>query len=314
MAIGVLKVTEHTSQIAVARMLGLTVKTEGALPTSPTAPANVDQRPQNTSRQSVPKTAVPPRPVEQPEYDYDPRDDAWLEQLPSASASLPEWFHEVEAFSEKDTTGRNVPTTIEPLFLERWTRALIQEAICTPCPNGVIDIESAIATLSNGKPLALWPKRERRRLHRGVQVLVDCNESMRPYSLDQTQLINRIRDIIGREIVHSIAFVGCPLRVLKTDGIGEAAYEPPSRGTPVLILTDFGASAAGIRGRFASIADWQKFLVIVREAGCPIVAFTPYPAKRISILIHQSIAVVKWDRSTTSAIIRHLRDKSEITL
>ncbi len=310
-AVDALAITDPAGQVAIARMLGLRAAFAAPIP-APSSRAVKPEPQTELALQPTPSPAVTSPPPQPPNDAIDSRDDAWLERLSSAGASLPAWFDGVEAFPEQDTTPQHTPPPIESLFRAQWTRALIHEALCTTSPTGEIDIERAIATLAGARPMTSWPHRERRRLHRGVQVLIDCNESLRPYALDQTQLLSRIREVVGREIVQAMTFIGCPSRVLQADGFGETAYQPPRRGTPILVLTDFGVSAAGIRGRDASLAEWLQFLAAGREAGCPVVALAPYPAERIPPAIRQAIAVVTWDRSTTTVIVRHLRDKAGI--
>ena len=66
-------------------------------------------------------------------------------------------------------------------------------------------------------------------------------ESMQPFALDQQILRDALLRVVGRDRVEVALFDGCPLRSF---GLGPRdewhEYEPPTPGTPVVVVTDLG--------------------------------------------------------------------------
>jgi hypothetical protein len=191
---------------------------------------------------------------------------------------------------------------LRPLFVPRWTRGILSAAFATTRAGdqGALDAEALIDDLARGEVIHRPPYRPWPTLRRGVQILVDCGEGMMPFTPDQRYLVEQIRKIAGRDRAPAAVFVGCPGP--GRDGTG--AWEPPLPGTVVVLLTDLGIGRPMLSLDPADETQWLAFARRARRAGCPLVAFVPYPRSSWPRRLEKAMTIVEWDLTTTAAAVR----------
>jgi hypothetical protein len=83
-------------------------------------------------------------------------------------------------------------------------------------------------------------------------------------------------------------------------------YEPPSPGTPVVLVSDLGRTRPPFGGNaVADPAEWELFIRVVRHNGCPAVCLTPYAAGAYARRLRADVAFIPLDRRIS---LRHARE------
>ncbi|MDX8028682.1 hypothetical protein SK803_00600 [Lentzea sp. BCCO 10_0856] len=188
-----------------------------------------------------------------------------------------------------------------PLLAPRTTAAVLHALLATLTDDGEPDVEAISELWAQGKPMRILPRHPRPTLRFGVQVLVDVGEAMELFARDQHDLVTRIRAVAGVETTSVAYFADVPTR-----GTGPRGrrtwrdYTPPSRGTRVLLLSDFGIGGPVFHDRRGTPAEWREFITSVRRAGCSPVGLAPYPPSRRPAWLSDSMPVLLWDRGTTA--------------
>ena len=299
-AVQVLCPEDREARAAIALVLGMQLR----------EPADVGapRQPQRTAPSAEPR-AAPPAPVEPPGAPP-PRRRPLLSDLTRQEGSPnapPDWLRTVPHLADVDARALRAPLPLEPLFEPRWARAILGGALATPGQGGEIDVERIIDGIAHALPVTAIPRSAAPTLARGVQVLIDLGEAMQPFAADQAAVHAAIVRVVGRDKTGTVRFAGCPVW---NDGPGSApergAYRPPAPGTPILALTDLGIGRPAGGHDWASAHDWLAFAAVARRAGCPLVAFVPYPPARYPADVRGPITIVQWDRSTTVAAVRRL--------
>lgn len=243
-------------------------------------------------------------------------DSAWIEPLPPKSIRVPTWFGEVQKMPVPENEKLNDPPPIDSLFRPDWTRALLYNALATFDNKGPLDIDRTVELLSRGEPITEYPRLPQLRLGAVVQVLVDTSKSMAPYRADQRGILKDIKRMITELMVKEVYFDSWPLRgkVLYSSsgtsnegGTRRRVYESPGAGNIVLALTDLGSDRLIPGVERATDDEWLTFADRLNKAGCPFVILTPYPQSQIPLALRRSIAVITWDRTTTTGIVRRSR-------
>ncbi|MER5575653.1 hypothetical protein [Streptomyces massasporeus] len=187
-----------------------------------------------------------------------------------------------------------------PLLARSSTLALLEAALSGSAPDGDVDVEDAVELLARGLPLAFLPRRMRRTLRHGVQILVDHGPALEPFTRDQAQLRDRVEALVGKGKTELLHFAHSPLR-----GAGAGplwtwdAYRPPPRDSAVLLLSDCGTiGPPGDRAR-STPAEWQRFAELVRRGGARPLALLPVPERRVPQWLAAIMPVLCWDRGTT---------------
>src|SRR5262249_28443753 len=149
----------------------------------------------------------------------------------------------------------------EPLFMPRWTRALLNAALAHVDNTGPIDVDAAVECLSRFELLTRLPRRRKLHLKNDVQLLTDVNQTMMPFAQDQLALVSAIKRLVSAQNVEQLFFSACPTR-----GAGQmdewpwGVYQAPRHpGTLVVVLTDLGTSRAGPGSETASTDEWLSF-------------------------------------------------------
>ena len=200
--------------------------------------------------------------------------------------------------------GRELPVPA-PLFHPRWERALVSAAAASPERTGAVDVAKVVRRLARVEPVDVLPRRVRASLRLGAHVLIDVGNGMVPFVGDRHRLVETLRRVVGADRTPVLRFVGTP----DTAGRGPrdrwARFEP-TPGRPVILISDLGAAPSPDR---ASTARWVAFANRMREAGCRVVAFSPYPARRVPALAGRML-VVFWDGQTfPGSVARRARER-----
>jgi hypothetical protein len=192
---------------------------------------------------------------------------------------------------------------LEPLLAPLSTRTILTAALSTPVSSG-IDVSRAIERVARREPLDRLPLRTRQSMRRGIQLLHDKSSGMMPFLRDQASFSAAVVRVAGRQRVASGAFIGSPLRGLTRGLRGVRPYAFPTRGTPVVLLTDLGIAEPEALDNAASTEEWLRFATAARQAGCPVIAFVPYPPRRWPAPLRRVMTILQWDRPLTTGRAR----------
>jgi hypothetical protein len=222
----------------------------------------------------------------------------------------PAWLERVRPLPPPDPKRAAAVPPPTPLLRPEWTRAILSGFLSTLSDDGPLDVRLVVDTIARGLPLLDVPRLPWPTMARGVQVLVDRGDALRPFEADQAWLVERIRLVAGAQNVEVLSFFGCPSRGAGTGAPDEWTdyYEhhtPHSRAS-VLLLTDLGIGRVPLGTRTAGTAEWLAFIARVRRAGCPVVAFVPYRAARWPRALRGALPILHWDRATSARSVRRV--------
>lgn len=199
------------------------------------------------------------------------------------------------------------PTTergrYEPLLPPQQQRAVLAALCRSRTPDGDLDLEVVVDRIARGEPVRHLPRTARATNRRGVQVLLDFGDGMRPFVQDQDEACAALERIAGPDGFEVLRFAGTPL---DDPGAGPGPvwtwrpYAPPAGHRPVLVLSDLGAGADPLE-RPALQLRWTRFARLVRAAGNQVVALAPVPPQRLPPELRAVLPVVTWDRGTRVA-------------
>jgi hypothetical protein len=196
----------------------------------------------------------------------------------------------------------------EPLFAPRSAAATVAAAVATEIDDGPLDVEAIVAALARRQPLQRLPRKRRRSLRFGVQVLIDMGEAMQPFARDEQVLVDQVRRIVGVDRTSLLYFADCPVR-----GAGPGprrtwrTYSPPKSGTRVLVVSNFGIGGPALYIERSQEKEWRAFVMGVRRAACTVIGLVPYPPGRWPHQLATLLPLVTWDRSTTVARVSAAR-------
>jgi len=308
-ALGALRPDEEETARAIASLLGLNLERPGA-PSEEAGSATVSVKVEDAGERN--RRAETERGAEEPPppgaFDEGEPLRSSLVALRSEPAAPPEWLATVGQWSA-DAVPAPEPDPPEPLFVRKWVRGILTVVLSTHSPDGPVDIEEVTEKLSNREPLFELPRLVLPTMRRGLQLLLDMGEGMRPFVHDQSSLQKEIADVVGREGLEVLRYAGSPLR-----GAGKGSrrswkpYQPPACGTPVLLLSDLGIgrSPFGAAAEAAGVEEWREFAALLRRTGCPLLAFVPYPPSRWPSALGREMHMVQWDRATNVTTLRRL--------
>jgi hypothetical protein len=217
------------------------------------------------------------------------------------------WANENGAF-EPVTAVTGVAPPVAPLFVPRWTRAILSTSLATRSPIGAPDVPRIVTEIASGRLLRQVPRLTVAAMALRVQILVDVGESMLPFEADQRDVIRAVKMVAGTDSVRVLKFTGTPLRAAGTDEMPEwQPYDFPPSDTHVLLLSDLGIGRPPMSDTSAGVDEWQAFARQLRRHRIACTAFVPYPANRWPEALVSKIRLVEWDRSTTASSVRFAR-------
>jgi len=256
---------------------------------------------------------------------------AWEEPLPTTpgpslrNAPMPEG-REIPAVLTPDPTAWHIPDWLDrvlplakppavpippplpdSLFRPEWTRAILSGSLSRPGYGG-LDLDILAREVARRQPLLRLPRLPVPTLVHGVQILVDRGERMLPFAVDQTQLVEQIRTVAGRESVEVLFFDGFPGHGA---GVGSRRlWRPypedsaPRRGAVVAVLTDLGAGAPVLWSRSGGSAEWLELAQRLGRLGSPLVVFMPYRPELAPADLRRAMTLLHWDRRTGAGDVR----------
>lgn len=245
-----------------------------------------------------------PEPLQEEAEDSSPLGEAVPSSLEMHESAPTKGIENVDPLAKEEISS--LPP-IDPLLLPRWVRGILSAALAVPLPDGPPDVERVVEAVARGEAITELPRRPRPTLRLGVQLLVDRSARMAPFAKDQAWLEWALHRVVGEDRVELRRFIGTPLHAAASPAGGyAAAYRPPVPGTPVLALTDLGIGRPMFDPDWREPDDWLAFAELLRRAGCPLLAFVPYPQSRWPRSLAQELTVIQWDRVTSAATVRGL--------
>jgi len=195
-----------------------------------------------------------------------------------------------------------------PLFVPRWTRAILSTALSSFTDAGGIDIVETVRLVAAGHALRRLPRRRVARMAPAAHVLVDAGGSMIPFLADQVRLTAELAQVVGGSAIEVLKFIGTPLRKAGRGPRGSwQPYAPPPASTAIVLISDLGLADTGLLEASASPAEWSRFLEWMQVRGCRVIALVPYGSRRWPLEIARLARLITWDRSTT---VRQVRFKA----
>lgn len=204
------------------------------------------------------------------------------------------------------------PSAFAPMIERGLSRAIVAALICREEYDGPVDLAAAIETIARERPLTRIPRRKRRTIRFGVQLLLDVGPGMAAYSLDVADLRRWIGDVVGTDRVELLKFRGpaAPLDMRSDDNTGNGQrasrkvqvgktwrdYAYPAPKTPVLALTDLGFARGGLRK--ADEDRWIELASGLSAIGSSLIVLTPAPPDRWPQGLVNIATLVQWDRAT----------------
>jgi hypothetical protein len=202
----------------------------------------------------------------------------------------------------------SAPAEVAPLFLPRWTRAILSTSLAVRSRTGSPDVREVVSQIARGHLLRKLPQLYTDTMAQQVQVLVDVGDSMLPFAADQRTAIKAVKAVAGSDRVTVLKFTGSPLRGAGTDD--EEVWNEfvfPSSKAQILMLTDLGIGRSPLTETLASVNEWRRFGRELRRRGITCTVFLPYPAKRWPSALAGQFRLVAWDRATTASSVKFSR-------
>jgi hypothetical protein len=197
----------------------------------------------------------------------------------------------------------------KPLLHPRQAPALLSTLCATTRAAGPIDIRVVVDWLARRRAMRQLPRRNRPTLARGVQVLVDVGEGLKPFVADCTEVTEALKRLVGEGLVAEGWFIDDPAHGVGFD-YELAAYKAPAPAVPVLLLTDLGIGGGGARRRWPRREHLVALATQLDAQGSPALALVPYPPTRWPTGLDRKIGLVFWDRRTTVSDVRKARRRA----
>jgi len=237
----------------------------------------------------------------------------------------PRWERDAHALDPPAAVAAPAPPT-PSLLRPRWAPGIVAAMLATPSAGGPLDERRLVDLLARRELPERLPRRRRRTLSAGADVLVDQSGAMLPFAADAREVVAQIVRVLGAERVGVWRFDGDPLHAVgddleppprdappsrprAVDAAGDdswtaARYEPPSLPRAVLAVTNLGLSGGARYGDPERVRSWLELARTLRAARCPLIALVPFSTERIPPRLRSQIAVLEWDRTATAATAR----------
>ena len=208
------------------------------------------------------------------------REDSWRvysepvrEPADPTAAQPPAWFSSVTPLAVAPGPPPRPP---RPLLPRLQRRAILASALAVRVPEGGLDLRPVLRTLSHGLPLLSLPRRSRRTLRFGVEVLMDRAPWLEPFQADQRDLVAYLRTLMPSDRLSRRRCLASPV---DTRPRRLAARGPrPDPQAPVLALTDLGAGYRSLGTPPPDLAQWRRFARTMAKAGRSAVLLQPIAA------------------------------------
>jgi hypothetical protein len=332
-----LRIDDRATAAMAARMLGLAVAvaapqvgdepaadggraiaaTEGLEQTSPsragaTAPSNVEESRADT-RRAHPANPPDPEPELGPAPATRPR--TWRTIAPrlpdrnlgaSLTVASPATFPAADSrLGATGVAGLVTPSRAQRYvtpWRARWAPGIAFVVTATMSVARRVDLAAALRLVTRGRPIQRFPRRRRLTTRRGVQVLVDHGDSMRPFSADRVWLVTLVLRVAGnptqvlrfRSTPWTGVASGTPFRI--------AAYDPPKAGVPVVVISDLGLLSAPFHS-YGTEQEWRRFLSALSRHN-PVTVITPFGPEDYPAALRDQVTIVGLEDRTS---IQHVR-------
>lgn len=316
---------DATTREAIIAALGLTPRMMPA-PVLPIGPwidhdrrvdlptdAKPDQPPSPKTSQPSQTTSQPPS-ITSRTQPHDPRISGGTAEIwdeGTSSFAVPDWaVAPADPFLAAEGKRDSLPPP--PLFPPSRSRAILSAALATWSAGHELDLDRAMTSVANRRPLRELPLRRAPTLRRGVQMLIDQADAMAPFRLDIDALVPKLEQLFGSGHIQLLQFKHCPTRGVRQKASRRRGYLPPGRGAPALVVSDFGIGTPIEEDGFADAAEWLSFVRGVDRAGCRVVALTPFAPRRWPAALARAVTFVHWSEQTTARqVARAVREASQ---
>jgi hypothetical protein len=218
-------------------------------------------------------------------------------------AGAPPWEASTRVM-EAPPKSRAEPPESAPILATRVRRAILAGAASTLAPEGAPDVRAILRTIGHGHPLLHLPRRQRPTLRRGAQLLIDEWLGMAPFAADARGVAVHLRRLISSDRLRVLRFLGSPLGRMRWPEGKPRPWSPPPRGTPVLVLSDFGLGGPLLDPARADLRQWLSFARMARDAGCPLVGLIPCEPARWPRELASRITLLHWSERLTAGLVR----------
>lgn len=294
-----LGVREGTYAQWLAESLGLTWK-ESGVNTQPAQPAPVASLPTPTegvddpSQKREPKTLKLLAPLSQEPMAFEQVFAGQTEEIRNAKEITP-----------ASPEASSVRPEFVPLLLDRWFQGIFTAVLGVRVPSPEIDFRKLERYVNQGEFFTNLPFKTRTKLVKGVHVLLDRSESMQPFWRDQTELLSRLRRMLGAALVEPTWF--------EYDGHSSRIVWPASMPrqfrmeTPVLVVTDFGSGLDMFAAQTMNWEPWLPLLEQARSSRSRIFALIPSAQNYWPATLRRFVdCSLLWDRETSPQVAAKL--------
>jgi hypothetical protein len=200
-----------------------------------------------------------------------------------------------------DRAALSAVLPMEPLIAPRSARSIAHLLLSRHAPEGPVDSEAAVGMLARQVVIREVPRRRRRTIRLGAQILVDRGDTMRLFARDVSWFVRLAGRLLGGQRLEVLYFVGSPLQGVARRPAGRRQpYRPPPVGTQILLLSDFGVPRFVDHPRRADRAEWETFLRSVSHGSTTPVGLIPTSPRAWPGWLTRRLRLVPWDRSTTA--------------
>jgi hypothetical protein len=217
----------------------------------------------------------------------------------------------------KPASAAAPPLAPPPLFAPIRRRGILTALVATPVNEGRLDIRQIIDATIKRRPLARLPRQVRPTVRRGVRLLVDRADSLVLFRTDQDELIDRLRELLGKgrlEVLEFRAFPGQAKTQPQTHAderdpdldVGLSRWRTQRPATPVLIVSDFSIGTRADHEEWIPPHRWCEFADELRARGADVVGLIPYAPARWPPHLSTSISCVPWSERTTAGAVRRI--------
>ncbi len=189
----------------------------------------------------------------------------------------------------------------QPLFLDRWFQGIFSAILSTSVTSREIDFRKLERSIVQGDPFHQLPFKTKPSLIKGVHLLLDRSESMQPFWRDETELVARLRRLLGSALVKDSWFEYDSLRSAECGLIWHTPMPRQFREeAPVLLVTDFGSGLDSLAARSMEWEPWLPVLQLARSSRCRVFALIPSsPSFGPTSLDRFVDGSFVWDRETS---------------
>ncbi|MEJ2886063.1 hypothetical protein [Actinomycetospora aeridis] len=191
--------------------------------------------------------------------------------------------------------GVRAPLPLEPLLAPHLAPRLLEGLLAVEGASDAVDAEALVDLVARRAMVTPLPRRRRRSLLHGVQVVVDDAPGTARLRRDVEEVLGTLRRVVGAEAVDVRRIVATPYDERTED------YALPPPGRPVLALSDLGiAVPPGAPRGPRQLDHWRRFARELHARGSHAVVLVPYPPARWPSATGLP-TLVTWDRVTRAA-------------